>query len=218
MEKPIYLITDGGKLRSEKKLLFAVEQAFIAGASKIGFLQIREQVFAGAWEPASEEELQELIIPLKILCEKFKVKLIINSRADLASAHLLDGVHLGKNSSDIAGARALLGPDKLIGYSAHNESEVRESFEAGADYVFLSPIFKPLSKSTEASELGLRELKRICGIFPEKKIFALGGISKDNFVDCLKAGASGVSLISSILLASDPKLAASEFVYSKPHS
>lgn len=212
MEKPIYLITDCGKLRSEGKLLFAIEQAFIGAEGRIGFLQIREQVHGGDYEPASDRELQELIIPLKILCEKFRVKLIINSRADLVKTYSLEGVHLGENSSDVASARSLLGPGKLIGYSAHSQSEVGESFASGADYVSLSPIFKPLSKNTEASELGLIELKRICGIFPGKKIFALGGISKDNFTDCLKAGASGVSLISSILLASDPKRAASEFI------
>lgn len=211
MHKPIYLITDSGKLRKEGKLLWAIEEAFIGAKGKVGFLQIREQVRDGEYPPVGELELVDLIAKLKELCEKYGVNLLINSRVDLVQDYDLDGVHLGKNSSSIASARAKLGANKLIGYSAHSEVEVQESFDQGADYVFLSPIFKPLSKIGYASELGLEELRRVCSIFPDKKIFALGGITEDNFMECMRTGASGIALISSILLANDPKKAMEKF-------
>ena len=45
---------------------------------------------------------------------------IINDRADIALLSNADGVHLGQEDLAPGAARRLLGPQRLIGVSAHN--------------------------------------------------------------------------------------------------
>lgn len=210
MKKPsIYLITDGQKLRKQGSLLERIEQAFVASNGYISHLQVREQVVGES--PSTDQELISIINDLKPLCERHLVKLILNSRVDLVQEMNLDGVHLGANTISIAAARSKLN-DKIIGFSAHNRKEVEQSFNQGVDYIFLSPVFKPLSKTSLRLELGLEELGKMCDEFPEREIYALGGIDKSNAKSCIDAGASGVAMISSILLADDVREAVCRFV------
>jgi len=72
-----------------------------------------------------------------------------------------------------------------------------EAEKSSADYLTLSPVFKPLSKSTETSPLGiepLAEAAQACKI----PVFALGGISSLNAAQCLSAGAVGVAVIGAV--------------------
>lgn len=133
-----------------------------------------------------------------------EAKLVVNRRADVALAAEADGVHLGFDALNPAGARSLLGPDALIGISAHAPEEIAAG--SGASYAHLAPIAEPLSKPAERPPLGLAALGRAAA--RGLPVLAQGGIGLHNARAALQAGAAGVAVTGAILLADDPGRAA----------
>jgi len=131
-----------------------------------------------------------------------RVPLLVNDRIDVALALGADGVHLRSDSMPAAVARRLLGPDRLIGMSAHSVEEVVEAESQGTDFVVLGPIFATPSKIPYGPPIGLdilAEAVRGTSI----PVFAIGGVTAQHIPDIQRAGAFGIAVISAILGAGD---------------
>jgi thiamine-phosphate pyrophosphorylase len=127
------------------------------------------------------------------------VKLIINDRVDLAMAIGADGVHLGQDDLPPVSARALLGPQAIIGFSTHDRLQAISALALPIDYIAVGPVFPTQTKGDTAPHLGLagvREVRQAIGSFP---LVAIGGITEVNALDVVAAGADSVALISSLL-------------------
>ena len=148
----------------------------------------------------SDEELHPTALRLRELTRAAGSLLIINRRLDPARAVGADGVHLGKSGPTLAEARRRLGPDVLLGYSAHAHDEALAAFESGADYVFFSQIFDTPSKQGLVKPLGLEALARLASAAPGP-VIALGGIDETNAASTLAAGAAGLAMIRTIFAA-----------------
>jgi thiamine-phosphate pyrophosphorylase len=121
---------------------------------------------------------------------------------DVELAHALGlGVHLS-TLSEVSDARRRLGPDALIGFSAHQTGEIGPARTAGADYVTLSPIFASASKPGYGPTLGLGALTTAAAI--GMPVYGLGGLSAANAAACLEAGATGIAVMGEIMRATDP--------------
>jgi thiamine-phosphate pyrophosphorylase len=140
----------------------------------------------------------ELVKRLK--CLDPRILISVNTRIECVGAGV-DGVHLGHRGPSVDEARHILGPNSLIGYSAHSIEEARKAERQGADYIFFSPVF-PTSSKPGSAGVGLDGLAVCCAavVLP---VFALGGITPTRVPDCLYAGAYGVAVISGILGAGD---------------
>ncbi|CAM3037944.1 MULTISPECIES: thiamine phosphate synthase [Methylobacterium] len=129
---------------------------------------------------------------------------------DIALARALgaDGVHLGGGTGPdwVSAARAALGPDALIGISAHAPVEVEAAARAGADYVTLSPVFPTASKPGYGPALGPEGIAaaRRAGL----PIVALGGVTPERIPLCRDAGAAGVAVMGALMHAAEPAAAA----------
>ena len=122
-------------------------------------------------------------------------KLIVNDRLDLAMLLGADGVHLGRRSVSVEDARALLGAEAWVSVSAHSVEEA--ALSRGASAVVLSPIAASPGKGPPLGVEALTEARRL---MPAKTaLVALGGISLDNALECLAAGADAVASIRSDL-------------------
>ncbi|MFN8392024.1 MAG: thiamine phosphate synthase [Bdellovibrionota bacterium] len=211
--KPLYLITDGGRLRNTGTLVRAVRDALEGADGAVGFVQLREQNELAAREAgisaASDSELCELAAELLPYCLKHDAQLIINRRVDLALRTGAHGVHLGSPVESVDETRGRYKDQLVLGYSAHSISEIEAVTRGGIDYLLFSPVFPPLSKNFPGKTLGLEQL-RSGALRTPKLLFALGGIQASNAVECLEAGASGVAMMSSILLAPEPRVRAKE--------
>lgn len=189
----LYLITDQGE-----RLVERVRRALSGGVS---VLQYRDKV---------REPLERLALgrELKLICDEFRVKFIVNDELDLAIALDADGVHLGQEDGDPVAARAALGPGKIIGVSTHSLQEALEAQAAGADYVGFGAMYPTTSKEVGITPGpdGLAPLKGKLQI----PVVAIGGITRDNACALIDAGASAVAVISSVLSARSPELAATE--------
>ena len=140
----------------------------------------------------SPRELLSLAQDLRPLLHR--TRMMIHARLDVALACKADGVHLQKDNIPVAAVRSKY-RNLTIGYSAHSFEEMKMVEEEGADYVFISPIFQPLSKQSNLPPHGLATLT---GWTTRMSIpvFALGGVSHQNVSELEKAGCSGAAGIS----------------------
>lgn len=135
--------------------------------------------------------------------------LSVNTRLSVAQ-DVGTGLHLGVRGPAVAAARRALGPEGLLGFSAHSVGKAQAAAEAGADYLFFSPVFATTSKPGHPGA-GLEVLRNLCASVPVP-VFALGGVTPARARSCLDAGARGVAVLSGILHAGDPKAAAQTYV------
>ena len=193
----LVLITD--RKTSRTPLIEAVKLAIKGGVNTV---QLREK-------DLDSNALFKLASDIKYVTDKAKIMLVINDRCDIALAIKADGVHIGKKSIPINEVRNIIGKNMLIGYSAHNIKEAEYAQNNGADYISLSPIFHTSSKRNglKQTPLGPEAIKGVRSII-NCPIIALGGINHNNIDNVLENGADSVAVISNILQASDPSLAA----------
>jgi len=190
----LYLITDHGE-----RLIERVRDAFSSGG--VSVLQYRDKV-------RGKQQRLDLALELKHLCLQHQVKFLVNDDLELALAIDADGLHLGQGDGDPLAAREALGPKKIIGVSTHSLAEALAAQEAGADYVGFGAIYPTGSKEVEVTPgpEGLALLKGKLQI----PIVAIGGIARDNACAVIDAGAEACAVISAVLSARSPALAAAE--------
>ncbi len=157
---------------------------------------------------AGPVDARQLIALANLLLETGAL-VLINDRADVVPHVAAGGVHLPAAGLLIAPVRQMLGPDVLIGRSTHSATEAREAHEAGADYVFLGPIW-PTASHPERAPLGV---EAIAAAAPAR-VIAIGGVTPARAVECREAGAWGVAAVSGLWNADDPGSAAAQFLVS----
>src|ERR687893_3170042 len=66
---------------------------------------------------------------------------VLNDRPDLVEACGADGVHVGQDDASPAEARALVGPDRIVGRSAHApEQAAAADADDDVDYLAVGPV------------------------------------------------------------------------------
>lgn len=186
----LYAVTDRawvGKLTLPQQ----VEAALKGGATCV---QLREKNLADASILAEAREISAL-------CKQYRVPFILNDNVALAAQCGADGVHLGQEDMDPAEARRILGPDAIIGVSAHNVAEAKAAVAAGADYLGCGAMFATTTK-TNVTALPKETLRAICAAVGVP-VVAIGGISKQNLLSLAHCGEAGVALVSAIFAAED---------------
>ena len=194
----LYLIAD--TTGASWPLRQAVADAVRSG---IRLVQLREKQL-------SEHDYLILARDIRALTTAYGARLLINSRVQIAAEVCADGVHLPRSAS-ISEARRVMGPRALIGVSAHSAEELRRAEAEGADFVTLSPVFPTASKPWNRDVLGLARFASLAetAMLP---VYALGGVQRENAQNCLKAGAFGIAVVSSIMAAPDVEEATKSFL------
>ena len=131
-------------------------------------------------------------------------RLIINDRVDITTMSGADGVHVGQDDLLVPAVRKLLTSQSVIGLSTHTAEQFSESLLLGVDYAAVGPIYQTQTKDTGYSALGLDAIASARGSAESLPIVAIGGITIENAVDVLNAGASSVSVIGDIFIGGDP--------------
>lgn len=148
---------------------------------------------------------------IKGLTDKYNVPFIINDDAALAEHVEADGIHLGQDDMKPSDLPDYF-DDKIIGLSVADKNELLLSDITSVDYIGTGPVFETQSKSDAGKAiggLGLRNMRQAIGELP---MVAIGGITQDNYQECLENGADGIAVISAISEASDTKEAVQKFI------
>src|SRR2546421_6858697 len=136
------------------------------------------------------------------LARRHGARLSIHGDAALAKACGADGVHL-PSGSDLAAARALLGPGKLIGVSIHTVTEAEAIDRNVVDYAIAGPAFETPSKPGYGPEIGRKGLAEIARAAPVP-VLAIGGLNAMPAAEVLAAGPDGFAPMGGVMRAADP--------------
>jgi thiamine-phosphate pyrophosphorylase len=192
----LYLVTDRG-LCGDTGVVETVLQA-VAGGVRV--VQLREKTLDTRRFIETATQLRKELAPLG-------VPLLINDRVDVALASGADGVHIGQSDMPYEQARAILGPQAIIGLSVETQEQVTEAKRLDVDYLGISPVFATTTKKDAAPPWGLEGVRRI-RLVTNHILVGIGGIGADNAADVLMAGADGVAVVSAICGTSSPRAAA----------
>jgi thiamine-phosphate pyrophosphorylase len=162
-------------------------EALLAAGARI--LQFRHKQFFSrkAFEEASQ---------IAELCRSAGALFVVNDRADIAM--LLDAaLHLGQDDLSPADARRIMGPKAIIGFSTHNEQQLRAADSEPVDYLAIGPIFGTQSKQNPDPIVGLEMLQTLRPL-TQKPLVAIGGITRELAPQVFEAGADSVAVISDL--------------------
>lgn len=198
------------RFSGERLRLYAV-----TGSSRPGGPPLAAQVEAVLQGGASMVQLRAKGCPpaqllptaqaLAALCHRYGVPLIVNDDPLLALRAGADGVHLGQGDLPCSQARALLGPGRIIGVSAHDPAEAEAALRAGADYLGAGAVFATATKP-DATPLDHGLLRQICAV--GLPVVAIGGIGAENLPQLAGTGVCGVAVVGALFGAADPAAAA----------
>ena len=155
-----------------------------------------------------EETLLRTALEAQRLCKKVQATFIIDDQVALVKEIHADGVHLGKKDMPVAEARALLGPNFIIGGTANTFEDVKMHYEAGANYIGCGPFRFTTTKKNLSPILGLDGYRNIVTRMRAENInlpiVAIGGITNADIPAILATGVTGIALSGSVLRAADP--------------
>ncbi len=152
-----------------------------------------------------DEALVAAAGPFRAACAEHGALFVLNDRPDLVEACGADGVHVGRGDVPVGRARALIGPERLLGLSASTRAEL--AHVAGADYVGVTAFATPTKEDAVAGGL---ELVHAAARTLTTPWFAIGGIGLSNVAEVTAAGAPGVAVVRAVRDAADPEAAARE--------
>ena len=186
----LYAVTDS-RWTGVQTLYEQVEAALRGGVTCV---QLREKHLG-------REAFLTEALEMKALCHRYGVPLLINDSVDIALAAQADGVHVGQSDMEAASARALLGPDRIVGVTARTVEQAKAAQAAGASYLGSGAVFGSATKE-DARPLDhavLRQITQAVSI----PVVAIGGITEENLPRLHGTGVDGAALVSTIFSAPD---------------
>ena len=196
--KGLYAVTPDEK---DLFILSSKVEACIKGGARL--IQYRSKKL-------SKTEQNKQAKEIKIVCDYYKVPLIINDNIELCRILDADGVHLGENDDSLEKARFVLGPTKIIGVSCYNSLDrVKKAVDKGATYIALGACFPTVTKPSAPTV----SLELIALVLKKFKIplVAIGGINLENVDLLIDKGVNCVAMINSLFKVKDIEGTARQF-------
>lgn len=151
---------------------------------------------------ASDDEILEAADILLPICREHHAAFMMNDSAELCAQARADGVHLGQDDMGVGEARKIIGPDRIIGMSAHASRHMAmEAGDQGADYVAFGAFYPTTSKPKEKIEKWGTPSPEILSWWSETTVLpcvAIGGINPGNCEPLVQAGADFIAAITAV--------------------
>ena len=193
----LYLVTDAPE-RCRYGLLETVRRAVAGGVSIVQYRRDLEDHAAVLAE----------VLPLRDFLRGAGVPLIINNDVELAVEIGADGIHIGQSDMPVAEARALIGPEMILGLTVANDAEMDAVDATQVDYVGCGPVFPTISKDDAPADLGVAKWAELAARCPVP-ICAIGGLDVERSRAVRATGhCDGIAVVSAICAAEDPEQAA----------
>ncbi len=143
-----------------------------------------------------EQDYEKIATQVLRICEAEGTQCILHNFVSVAKRLGVKAIHL-----PIYKLRELSIDDfiffKIIGASCHSVEEAIEAEKLGCTYIFAGHIFETDCKK-DLEPRGLDFLSSVCRNV-QIPVYAIGGISQENYNEALKAGASGVCIMSGLM-------------------
>src|SRR5215217_8184555 len=149
-----------------------------------------------------DEGLVAAAAPFREAATEAGALFILNDRPDLVEACSADGVHVGQADLSPAQARALVGPDRIVGRSTHAPAQADAAMaDPDVDYVAVGPVHATPTKPGRPAA----GLDYVASINSEKPWFAIGGLDASNVHAVVEHGATRIVVVRAITEADDPE-------------
>jgi thiamine-phosphate pyrophosphorylase len=169
---------------------FADRLAAALDAGDVASVQLR-------LKDSDDDAIRRAAEALAPVAQRRGVAFLMNDRPDLALATGCDGVHVGQEDASYAEARALLGPERIVGVTCHASRHLAiEAAEAGADYVAFGAFFPSTTKA--GKHRAEPELLAWWSEIMTVPAVAIGGITPENCAPLVRAGADFLAVISAV--------------------
>lgn len=143
-----------------------------------------------------------------------------DDRADVAWAAIrargnVHGVHVGLTDLPVRDARAMLGPDAIVGYTTGTLDLVRsaEPFADALDYVGAGPFRPTPTKESGRSPLGVQGYPALVGA-SSLPVVAIGDVQVADVPALAATGVAGVAMVRAIMASDDPAAVVRQVVQS----
>lgn len=187
----LYAILDVSSLRGES--VVTVAEDYLEGGLSI--LQLRDKGRLESTE--TRKKFLETARALQHLKSQKNFLLLINDDLETARKVGADGIHVGRDDPSLEECRKKLGPEKIIGYSAHSLEEALDAEKRGADYVAFGAIFPTKNKGAGHPIQGLEKLRVVVQAVTIP-VVAIGGIGRNNLQSVIGTGVAMVAMISAL--------------------
>lgn len=131
------------------------------------------------------------------------VAFIVNDDPHIALAADADGVHLGQDDMSFREARAILGPDAIIGLSTHNPQQTQAACALNPDYIGVGPVYATPTKNIPDPVLGISGMQEMLRIATVPAV-CLGGIDHGNVDDVIAGGAQNICAVRCVNASKTP--------------
>lgn len=196
----VYLVTSGTGRAT-------VETAAAAAAAGAGVVQVRAKEIGA-------RELLDLVgaVAQAVHAVAPGTRVLVDDRADIAYAAAragwpVHGVHLGQDDLPVADARAMLGPDAVIGLTTGTLELVTAAEalrgDARADYVGAGPYRPTPTKDSGRPPLGVAGYPPLVAA-TSLPIVAIGDVRPEDVPALARTGVAGVALVRAVMAAPDP--------------
>ena len=160
----------------------------------------------------SQEEVRRQVRDAQAICLKHGAQLVVNDHWQVAIDEKCPWVHLGQEDLIVADVKAIRRAGLLLGVSTHDHAELEKALAVDPDYVAVGPIWPTQLKKMPWAPQGLErigEWKRLVGARP---LVAIGGLTLDRALLCLKAGADSAAVVGDIVNNADPVAQAKKWI------
>jgi thiamine-phosphate pyrophosphorylase len=193
----LYAIVDADVCAAAGREPFDVARAFLAGGAQ--WIQLRcKSMPSGAFLDLANRTLEQSRAANAIL--------IINDRADVAAIARADGLHVGQTDLSVEDSRTVIGASPILGLSTHTPDQWEAAVREPITYMAIGPAFGTGTKDTGYQAIGLEVVARASAAAAAMDLptVAIGGITIENAVSVIDAGAASVAVISD-LVKGDPE-------------
>jgi hydroxyethylthiazole kinase len=206
-----YLVTSGSDRHT-------VEVAAAAAAAGAGIVQVRAKDLGAA-------ELLALLeaVSLAVGHARPATRVVVDDRADVARAAMdrglpVHGVHLGQDDLPVAEARAILGPEAIIGLTTGTLDLVRAANDVREhiDYVGAGPFRPTPTKNSGREPLGVDGYRTLVAA-TDLPIVAIGDVTPADAPALAGTGVAGLALVRALMGAPDPGAVVREVIDAFPH-
>ena len=201
-----YLVTSGTDRHT-------VETAALAAGARAGIVQVRAKTLA-------TRDLLSLVLQAGEAVRRAnpETRVVVDDRADVAWAAMrargnVHGVHLGVEDLPVRDARAMLGPDAIVGYTTGTLDLVRSSevFADALDYLGAGPFRPTPTKDSGRPPLGVEGYPALVQA-SSLPIVAIGDVQVDDVPALATTGVAGVAMVRAVMAADDPAAVVTEAI------
>jgi thiamine-phosphate pyrophosphorylase len=151
-----------------------------------------------------DDEVRRQIREAKAVCSAHGAQLIVNDYWQAAIDEGCAWVHLGQEDLLDADTKALRRAGIRIGVSTHDHAELEKGLSVDPDYVALGPIYPTKLKQMPWAPQGAEKLAEWKKLIGGRPLVAIGGLTLERALLCLKSGADIASVVGDIVNHADP--------------